>query len=78
MIQKLLIILFAILLITATLSAQVPHCKGTTVKGKPCRQTFIDSTGYCRFHNPNRILCGHTDCHNVVKQKGEFCRFHKQ
>ncbi len=75
MIQKILITIFAILL-TAIAFSQAPHCKGTTAKHQPCKQTFIDSTGYCRYHSPNRILCAHAGCHMVVKVKGEFCRFH--
>lgn len=77
MIQKILITIFATLLTLSALHAQTPkHCKGTTTHHQPCKQTFIDSTGYCRYHSPTRILCAHAPCHMVVKVKGEFCRFH--
>lgn len=75
MLTRILITVFALLLAIAAFT-QTPHCKGTTAKGVPCRSTFIDSTGYCRYHNPNRILCTHAGCHNVVKTKGSYCRFH--
>lgn len=78
MLQKLLIAAFCLLAaIAANAQTSKPHCKGTTVKGQPCKQTLIDSSGYCRFHNPNRVLCAHPGCHMPVPTKGTYCRFHQ-
>ncbi len=76
MTQKNIILLFVGLFIGNILVAQSPTCKGVTKAGKPCKQTFLDSSGYCRYHNPNRILCAHPGCHVPVKAKGEYCRYH--
>ena len=59
-----------------------PSCKGITLKSIPCKSTFVDSTGYCKAHNPNAIRCGQptkggTPCKMKVKKSGDRCQHHK-
>lgn len=56
-------------------------CKGTTVKGEPCKSTIVMSDGYCRAHSPATPRCGATTskgtpCKMAVKNEGDKCRHH--
>lgn len=75
-------LLMIILLITG-LSAfsQGKHCQGITKKGQPCKSIMVDSSGYCRLHNPHAKHCAGTNakgkpCGMIVKDGETYCRFH--
>jgi hypothetical protein len=57
-------------------------CSGITSKGLQCRSKWVEANGYCRVHNPDKLICGQTKangepCKNVVNTKGELCHVHK-
>jgi hypothetical protein len=80
--MKKLLLLSAIVLVTAAAQAQRPTCKGTTKAGQPCKSTIVLKSGYCRSHDPNQPKCAFikadkTRCKIAVNKAGELCHVHQ-
>jgi len=82
--KKLIIIfvmLFSVMGYGQKVSKPAKVCKGITLKGLPCKSIMVDSTNYCRSHNPKAINCSGVNakkkrCGNKVAKIGNFCKFH--
>ncbi len=58
-------------------------CLGLKANGLNCQSTFVMKSGFCRMHDPDRILCSatkadKTPCKMVVNQAGETCHIHAE
>jgi len=85
--MKTLTVILGLLLVTLTVIAQNPQCKGKRYDKKlkdsvQCMSPFVLPSGYCRFHDPNTLRCGADKakggkCQQIVAKPGERCRFHQ-
>jgi hypothetical protein len=72
------IILLAVFIAGSSFQDETPKCKGIKKDGTACRSVIVSKkTGYCNAHDPNKPKCAKETCRMKVKEKGQYCRFHK-